>query len=500
MPNIAGINGYKPSPPDDLIRPLVEQYVARGFKNRQIVAMLIRDGVYDTSKYSLSVDVLKKKRSRWRLRSTRGENHTLETVAGPIERVRTRFPSIGSHLMKDYLREEEHIQVSRELIMTYMRLNHPDDVERRRANRLIRRQFWCVGVNDIWMMDQHDKWRKWELFLHIGVEPMSSLILWLTIWWTNRNPRVTCSYYLDTVKRHGKILPLLTQSDPGTENNGIANAHTMLRHKMDPSLEQSLQHRFVGGKRNIKPEIHWRLLRQSWTPGFEDVLNEGFNRNIYDPDDALQRLVFHYIFIPWLQRELDTYVARFNDRSPRKDRKKLLPLGRPIEIFEHPESFGTLDFAIQGVDDEYIEEVRTQFANPEDSVFDLVPPRFAMLAAEHYGDAGVPEVNRENAWDIYLDLLSYFHDIEEEEDGVLATEIAQRAAMPPVGEDPEGAEHMELLDMPRCPPRKHRIEGGREETIEGRRVKIGGKLVFITEEEESVPQADFTDESSEGDL
>ena len=84
-------------------------------------------------------------------------------------------------------------------------------------------------------------------------------------------------------------MPLLTQSDPGTENNGVANAQTALRHLQDPSLAESLQHKFVGGKRNIKPEIAWRLLRMSWTPGFEILLNEGLIQGWYNPDDILER-------------------------------------------------------------------------------------------------------------------------------------------------------------------------------------------------------------------
>jgi hypothetical protein len=36
-------------------------------------------------------------------------------------------------------------------------------------------------------------------------------------------------------------MPLATQSDPGTENNGIANGHTMLRHLQDPGLARTLQ-------------------------------------------------------------------------------------------------------------------------------------------------------------------------------------------------------------------------------------------------------------------
>ena len=86
-------------------------------------------------------------------------------------------------------------------------------------------------------------------------------------------------------------MPLITQSDPGTENYGIANAQTVLRHFQDPSLTDTLQHKFRGNKGNIKPEIAWRRLRDVWSPGFETFLAIGVDAGWYDPDIPLHRYV-----------------------------------------------------------------------------------------------------------------------------------------------------------------------------------------------------------------
>jgi hypothetical protein len=80
--------------------------------------------------------------------------------------------------------------------------------------------------------------------LHAGLEAFSGEINWLKIWWMNKNPRLVAKFYLDTCQRIGGRsfyptlrvsynycmvgVPVITQSDPGTENNGIANAHTMI--------------------------------------------------------------------------------------------------------------------------------------------------------------------------------------------------------------------------------------------------------------------------------
>ncbi|KAJ7780799.1 hypothetical protein DFH07DRAFT_685641, partial [Mycena maculata] len=83
---------------------------------------------------------------------------------------------------------------------------------------------------------------------------------------------------------------------------------------------------------NVIPEIGWSQLRHRFTPGFEDILDVGVNNGWYDPDILLEAyvmplllclvftnpmldcsLVFHWVFIPWLQKELDSYCDRVNN-------------------------------------------------------------------------------------------------------------------------------------------------------------------------------------------
>jgi len=80
----------------------------------------------------------------------------------------------------------------------------------------------------------------------------------------------------------------MSQSDPGTENFGIANAQTMLHQWHDPALAGTLQHRWMRSKKNIKPEIMWSQLRQRFTPGFEALLEEGVQCGWYDMNNILQ--------------------------------------------------------------------------------------------------------------------------------------------------------------------------------------------------------------------
>ena len=161
-------------------------------------------------------------------------------------------------------------------------------------------------MNDIWAVDQHDKWKyKFGLAFHLGTEPVTGRLLWLKVWWTNSNPRLILSYYLEAVSEAGGVsqllrqfllkltdnalvIPMITQSDPGTENYGIANGHTFLRQWHDPNLTGTLQHRWMRQKKNVVPEIRWSQMRRRWSPGFENVLDHGLNEDLYNPDDPIQ--------------------------------------------------------------------------------------------------------------------------------------------------------------------------------------------------------------------
>ncbi|KAG2124899.1 hypothetical protein DEU56DRAFT_963243 [Suillus clintonianus] len=453
MPNPQGKNGRGVvSPPDAIIRPLVEQYVANGYSNQEIISRLRAH--QETSKFNISGE----------LRPARGQAHTIESIGPAIES--------GSHDMKQTLRQEEHLMVPRDLILRYMNLHHPDEVQRRKSRRLKRSTFWTAGLHDIWVFDQHDKWRRFQLFLHVGIEPFSGRILWLKIWWTNHNPRLICGWYCDTVQSLG-AMPLVTQSDPGTENNGIANGHTMLRHLQDPGLARTLQHKFRGDHRNIKPEIFWSQLRCRWTPGFEDILDFGLSAGIYNPDDALERLVFHFVFIPWLQHELDLFADKFNNTKPRFNMHKILPHGRPNDIFDCPEKFDCRDFSVscQTHSCPYINEVRKTYAPSDHPVFLLVPQEFSQQATAFMSELGHTVLTRDNIWDVYSGLLMCFRAIEGEDP--IRSVITAQPKIPCDGEKLIGSEEMDVLDLPPF------VEGA------GYRVPTGESAAVNSSDEES---------------
>lgn len=68
--------------------------------------------------------------------------------------------------------------------------------------------------------------------------------------------------------------PLITQSDLGFENHGIADAQIILYPCQwhHPDLEETVQHQCMHSKKNGKPEIDWSQFMQQFTSGFENII------------------------------------------------------------------------------------------------------------------------------------------------------------------------------------------------------------------------------------
>ncbi|KAG2126745.1 hypothetical protein BD769DRAFT_1628415 [Suillus cothurnatus] len=359
----------------------------------------------NTERYGIGLTKFIQVRTDMGLLRTRQQGHTVESIRDAMLELREMYPKAGMREIISLLHHEEGMSVSRSVIKSYFAIYEADLVRQRKARRLQRRHFWAAGVNDIVTVDQHDKWLRFGLALHTGIEPFSGRIMWMRVWHSNRNPQLILSYYLDTIENLG-------HDDPGTENFGIANGHTMLRQWYNPLLQGTLQHRWMRTKKNVMPEIVWSQLRRRFTPGFESLLDHGVEQDWYDSDNTLQVIVFRWVFIPWLQCELDSYQDRINHTAKRRDRNKVLPHGVPELIYQSAEDFGALDFKIK-IEKAAVDHVRATYIKPGHPVFDLVPSDLGDTFQMCYECLGRPVINCKSAWTVYLGLLRIFSTLIE---------------------------------------------------------------------------------------
>ncbi|KAI6002396.1 hypothetical protein F5J12DRAFT_906292 [Pisolithus orientalis] len=253
---------------------------------------------------------------------------------------------------------------------------------------------------EMWKMYPDAGWLCFGLTLHTGIKPFSGHILWTRVWHSNCNPQLILSYYLDTVKEFGC-----------TKNFGIANAQTLLWQMHDLALEGYVQHRWMHIKKNIKPEITWSQLHCHFSPCFESLLDMGVDSGWYDPNNMLQldpihSMVFQWVFIPWLQVELNNYQDHINNQK-HHDKRKVLPHGILELIYTCPEDYGVLNF----------KALQQLYINPNHIMCDLMPPSLKAFIEACYFQLGSPSVGRTSTWTVYCNgLMQHLAQFSSEED------------------------------------------------------------------------------------
>ncbi|KAG8779464.1 hypothetical protein FRC12_024225 [Ceratobasidium sp. 428] len=400
--------GADPPPPFDAE---LEGYIRECFQDKlpDTEAAKIISPKYASRGQQLSVWKYREFRKQLGLLSVREQAHTVETVAAVITAARARHPNAGLRDLMKILTEESvgrELRVPRRVIREWMEQNEPEAVAARKGKVIKRRQFFSNGPNEIWAIDQHDKWKRFGMWMHVGLDVFSGRVLWLKVYWTNSNPRLICHYYMDAIREHGGM-PLLTHSDPGTENFGVANAQTLLRHLHDPTLFGTSQHRWLRKHSNIKPEIFWSQLRRRWSEGLETILQIGIDQGWYDSHSNLQMLIFRWVWMPVVQYELDAFKQRYNTSAKRSNTKTVLPAGRPKYIHEFPEQYGGEQLMIK-IKPEHVAVAEREFCEPGHPVFQWTPPNFNQLACRFYVEMGEPMLTRETGWQCYHGLLERF--------------------------------------------------------------------------------------------
>ncbi|KAI6163401.1 hypothetical protein EDD17DRAFT_1507389 [Pisolithus thermaeus] len=85
--------------------------------------------------------------------------------------------------------------ILRSVLWEYFITYEPQLLRQCKVNHLQHHHFWVASINDIWGIDQHDKWLHFGLVLHTGIEPFSGQILWTKVWHSNHNLQLIPQYH-----------------------------------------------------------------------------------------------------------------------------------------------------------------------------------------------------------------------------------------------------------------------------------------------------------------
>ncbi|PBK86231.1 hypothetical protein ARMGADRAFT_1035685 [Armillaria gallica] len=197
----------------------------------------------------------------------------------------------------------------RETIKEWSHAMEPTLVARQFRKDMVWKVFYCAGANDLWCIDQHDKWKyQFGLCLHACVDPFSGVFKWMKIWWNNSNPVLIGKYYLDVVEVNG------------------SQAQTFLRQWADPELCNTVQHRWMAEKMNIPSEIVWSVFHTTFSFGYEGLLQHGVDQGWYNPKKRHNRKIAHPNGIPLLVKQA---LERFNTQDYKCTQEFMNELGNP---------------------------------------------------------------------------------------------------------------------------------------------------------------------------
>jgi hypothetical protein len=314
---------------DDLIR----HYFQQGYSNNEIAVFLaLHHGIVSC------VRTIKRILKRLNLKRASKRNHSsVESIIRAI--LRELDSSSGSFLgyrqLTQRLRRKYNLNVTRDIVMTYIRVIDPVGVDQRRSRRLRRRKYTNPGPNFLWHIDGWDKLAPFGFYIHGAIDGYSRRIIWLEVGSTNKNPRFIAWHYLDTVQQLGGV-PRLVRSDKGTENVVVRDLQQLFRWDNEDNLAGSKS--FIQGKSssNQRIESWWSKLRNGgggwWMIFFKDLRDSGINI-----DDPVLSECLKFLFMPILRKELFLVAELWNTHTIQSQPRHELNSGKPDVLFFMPE-------------------------------------------------------------------------------------------------------------------------------------------------------------------
>lgn len=144
----------------------------------------------------------------------------------------------------------------------------PEGCHLRKAHRLKRRTYHCLGPNYTWHIDGYDKVKPFGFPIHGAIDGFSRKMLWLEVTRSNNSPDNNAIYFLSIVNEL-KGYPRQLITDLGTENGLAASMQCYFHDDADAKETKELKggSRFFHGTSQHGGAMFSKIwnLRVSWT-------------------------------------------------------------------------------------------------------------------------------------------------------------------------------------------------------------------------------------------
>ena len=171
-------------------------------------------------------------------------------------------------------------------------------------------------------IDGHHKLVRWRMVTHAAIDGYSRLVVFLQC--SNNNKASTvCKYFLNAVQQYG--LPSRVRSDQGKEN-------TMVDQYMLENGGLNRGSMIVGSfVHNQRIERLWRDLHRCVTQLDYRLFYHLEYQNLLNPVNEYHLFALHYVFLPRLNRSMESFMKSWNSHSLRTEHGH-----SPIQLFSAP--------------------------------------------------------------------------------------------------------------------------------------------------------------------
>ena len=223
-------------------------------------------------------------------------------------------PNSGYCMLIGFLRSQGINVQRRRARESLLRLD-PVGIQSRLRRILHRRKYSIPGPNSLWHVDGYHKLIRWRIVIHGGIDGFSRLIVYLHAETNNRSETVLQSF-MQAVASYG--LPSRVRSDHGGENVGIS------RYMLTNPLRGPGRGSMITGKstHNQCIERLWRDLFVGCIATFYNLFYDLEQDNLLDPNDPLDLFALHYVYLPNINKRLESFSHIWNHHPLRSEQNK----------------------------------------------------------------------------------------------------------------------------------------------------------------------------------
>ncbi|XP_032360272.1 uncharacterized protein zgc:174680 [Etheostoma spectabile] len=235
-------------------------------------------------------------------------NEELDTL---VRSVKLRMPHVGYRMMKGELQAMGHRVRWEQVSASMHRVDSAGIFERFTGLGCVARRIYSVkGPHSLVHVDTNHKLIRYGIVIFAGIDGYSRKIMYLGA--SNNNKASTAlGFFMSSVEKFG--FPLRVRGDQGVENVGIAHCMFTVRGCGRAS--------YISGKsvHNQRVERLWRDVWMAITCVYYELLHSLEEDCLLDPSNSLHLFCAHYVFVPRLQRDLDTFKEGWDNHAMRTE-------------------------------------------------------------------------------------------------------------------------------------------------------------------------------------